>query len=495
MKKTTLYFLLTTLVCALQANPLHVKSSGSDDNDGSNWKNAVASISKALTLATSGDEIWVAQGCYKAATYSLTVANSGVDVYGGFVGNETERVTNPDPSLTVLSPLDSEKAKQILVTSNTLTSLTHWSGFTFTGCTTVAAKGGAISMDSNFKLTNSIICNNSSTADGGGVWMNKSAIMDRCIIADNSTTASGGGIRINGNDVGTTISNCLIYNNTSGNNGGGIGAANSCFKIVNCVIANNTLTNKGNGGGLGLGTNNGGIAEIINCTIVRNQSLRTTDACGGVYSSANGAAAPKLYNCIIWGNDAIVGAKNIGKFEDDATVSPVQNCAIEELIPVSSPYKHPTNVNLVAENTDKAGPNFVNPSATAGVAIEEYVTNWAVSDASPLIDKGNNTLLNAALYPLDILGHNRFLRTVDLGAYENQTANPVALTSVSASGCNLFVKGHTLHITALSAPVRIYSIVGKIVFEQNAELSYTQIDLPKGQYLVSSDGRVVKIII
>ena len=95
---------------------------------------------------------------------------------------------------------------------------------------------------------------------------------------------AGGGIY--GHGASTTISKCIIRNNTSQANGGGIAQLNG--KIKNCIIAGNTATNSG-----------GAVADcygdIINCTIVNN----TASQGGGVF-----ACGGFVRNSILWNNDA-----------------------------------------------------------------------------------------------------------------------------------------------------------------------------------------------
>ncbi|MDA0991895.1 MAG: hypothetical protein O3A51_14240, partial [Verrucomicrobia bacterium] len=76
--------------------------------DGSTWANAYSKLEAALSGSSSGDEIWVAAGTYyptngtdKTATFQMV---SGVDIYGGFAGTETDRSQrDPDTYKSILS--------------------------------------------------------------------------------------------------------------------------------------------------------------------------------------------------------------------------------------------------------------------------------------------------------------------------------------------------------------------------------------------------------
>lgn len=66
---------------------LYVKSNASGANNGTSWADAYTNLQSALSIVSSGDEIWVAAG-----TYSSITLKNGVSVYGGFAGTETLRM-------------------------------------------------------------------------------------------------------------------------------------------------------------------------------------------------------------------------------------------------------------------------------------------------------------------------------------------------------------------------------------------------------------------
>src|SRR5262249_37533837 len=77
------------------ANVIYVRASAGGANNGTNWADAYVSLQSALAAAQSGDEIWVAAAVYKPAapngprTTSFNMV-SGVAIYGGFAGTETQ---------------------------------------------------------------------------------------------------------------------------------------------------------------------------------------------------------------------------------------------------------------------------------------------------------------------------------------------------------------------------------------------------------------------
>jgi hypothetical protein len=154
-----------------------------------------ASIAEAIAVAEAGDEIWVAQGAY--STPSTLSWKSGVNVYGGFIGNETDKAQRSrDALLTVVTNSGSDA--RILAATAALGAPTTWSGFTFQN-----SSGGGVQMHANCTLDNCVVWNNTRNGIGAG------------IVADIGTAAIA-------NDI--VVQNCRIINNrnTGTQAGGGI---------------------------------------------------------------------------------------------------------------------------------------------------------------------------------------------------------------------------------------------------------------------------------
>lgn len=82
---------------ALQTDTIiYVNIQATGLNNGTSWQNAYTNLQSALSNANANSEIWVAQGIYKPtsdptnreASFSL---KNGLELYGGFVGTETQR--------------------------------------------------------------------------------------------------------------------------------------------------------------------------------------------------------------------------------------------------------------------------------------------------------------------------------------------------------------------------------------------------------------------
>ncbi|MCZ6654070.1 MAG: right-handed parallel beta-helix repeat-containing protein [Planctomycetota bacterium] len=146
---------------------------------------------------------------------------------------------------------------------------------------------------------------------GGGFYLCSSSPTIRdCIVRDNISATfgnpfiddgRGGGILVD-EDSSALIENCVISGNHSGRRGGGmfVGYENSSVTIRGSLIAGNSSAENFPGGGI---QNTFGSIIISNTTIVDNHN----DSFGGGIYNEGGEAF--LRNCILWDNDAIVGAQ------------------------------------------------------------------------------------------------------------------------------------------------------------------------------------------
>ena len=100
------------LVPKLPSDVLPVDAEATGNETGTTWKNAFTELQPALDSAEAGDEIWITQGTYvpseardpgdeRTATFEIP---AGVELYGGFTGNERERSErDPENNTTILS--------------------------------------------------------------------------------------------------------------------------------------------------------------------------------------------------------------------------------------------------------------------------------------------------------------------------------------------------------------------------------------------------------
>lgn len=333
MNRIKFLFILMAFAGFANATVYYVSTTGSG-SDGLSWATAYQSPSAALAgLPVAGDEVWVEQGTYTSAT---TLSwKTGINFYGGFVGNETLRSErNQDASLTILEGNNTNR----VLNAPAMASATVWDGFTIQKGLTSGGGAGAF-LQKNAILQNCIITNNVTSDFGGGGIFIQGATTDadsikviNCVIKNNINTKSGaakrggGGIYVKAGSYKAIIRGCTIENNTvdglanSGSdiNGGGVYLCDGT--IENSIIRNNTATNKNattqalslngkcQGGGVFIMPQTTTNSIIVrNCTISGNTA--NTSLGGGIsidplWTSAVIPANVNVYNCLITNNSA-----------------------------------------------------------------------------------------------------------------------------------------------------------------------------------------------
>lgn len=492
--------------------------------DGTSWDKAYSSITAALEAATSGDEIWVASDTY----IGQYIMKAGVNVYGGFDTSETSRDQRDFvKNRTILKNTNA----LILKNQSGLTEDASFDGFDIrdarnTGETTTA-NGGAAYLSAKMHLRNCRILNNISVkGTGGGIAMDAGATVENCIFAGNSSQSTGGAINMN---KGGVVKNCIFINNfTRGNSGGGIAASSSAdgavYPIIeNCLFAHNEAYN--NGGAI---WSQG--AYINNCTMVNNKSVRPIENQTG--STGNGGAVlldgitkdevllrkTEMYNCILWGNDAIKEDADkkqiyITRFVKDGEVNHykavIANCAIHGLDAIK---EYPLAVlalpSLIALDGTNSEIKFTTPNTTVGVMspfdgtsfgtsfdYSTYVADWSLNYGSVVANKGDNSKVQSTV---DLAGATRIAdAAVDLGAYETKGSVSIAndLADSSVPAFYISPDRNTLFLTAIdSVYVEIYSINGKLLIAKSYNGSVDISNLTSATYIVKTGSKVDKII-
>ncbi len=426
-----------------------VSPTGNDANNGKSWAGAVASIQVAVDYAGADNpkgQVFVKQGTYPV-TSSVNMVE-GVNVYGGFDGNETSLSERPilqygyrtDGGASEISAgATMANPYRVLDQPSAFSSTpTTWDGFVMSGGHIRGGSGaGGVWLYEGGTLSNSTIQNNQASsssggggARGGGIYMIGGTLNDcmvtgnraenggggvyliggalnRCIISDN-ICGDGGGVSIASN---STLHNCIIRNNKSSGTGGGVYCNSGDALLMNCLIHNNKSDQ--NGGGISVGTATG---NIVNCTITNNMA----GTYGGGASLNNGVL---LYNSIVWGNDDQdhTGSEQI---HDSGSPLSVAYCAIQ------GRYAGADNIYLEAANTGnetgKHYPFFANPTNFTGIASSTEQTDqlayadWSITYSSACKDAGDP--LTTGLLSADLAGNPRICNSiVDIGAYEFQT--------------------------------------------------------------------------
>ncbi len=238
----------------------YVRPGGAGSKNGSSWDNAEDKVGDAITAATDGTEVWVAQGVYQ----ERITLKSGVAVYGGFTPTDTYREQrNWSANQTVL---DGNQAGSVVTVPSGATSGTTIDGFTI---------------------------RNGSASYGAGIYSyysNASATIANNIIRANNSSYSGGGLYANGSTL-TIVGNVFVGNSAS--SGGGIYYSNSSGQVVK--LANNTIIGNAasDGGGIYLYYSSADLS-LSNNIIAFNTG-------GGIYKYSG---SPVFTKNDIYGNNA-----------------------------------------------------------------------------------------------------------------------------------------------------------------------------------------------
>jgi len=288
------------------------------------WATAATNIQDALDAADHGCTIWVTNGVYDTGgehfssdiTYNRVLIRKAVHLksvngpaHTFIVGREEDIQAKQNPYRGILI---TDEAYGAVISGFTITNghVTKYASMS-----PVDQVAGGVMMLAG-TLSNCVIRN----CDGSGVaFMPPIAsyygyIYD-CTVFDNSG-ASGGGIFVAGD---CTIERCRVVDNVAvldenGQNGRGGGITMLCISdqsggtaapvIRDCYISGNRAdTEHLNDGGGGVFWNGG---QLINCTIVNNESLGMGGGIFVEYSAAETNIAP-VVNCIIYHNDASEG--------------------------------------------------------------------------------------------------------------------------------------------------------------------------------------------
>lgn len=463
---------LVNLPLALNAqNNFYVKAphdlaTASTTADGLSWDNAI-SLQQALQKATAGSNIYVkgytteeANGkkeyCYTVPDTKGFVLPSGVRMYGGFEGNETE--INPDnldnPAKDKREYIDSDlsrmKYRSVLTADIDYDDVVSKTWLIYPQNTTRTDNAEHV-VTMNLAPTSAnpnsgnaptvlngffVMGGNASSSYGGGVYITDACTADnntgergydvsRCFFTDNYAK-QGGAVYVASNvnvkeNRRAYIRYNTIYNNVAGtrgadeNLGGGIWAEGKAA-ISNNVVFCNT---------------NGGMRLSKNTTVVNNTITRNTSAGIDLVDKTNDKAL-KVYNTLIWGNH---------RLNKISPAPELYNCAYYTLHGEDDPTGN-NNIVLQESNNsaDGATPNFKDP-ATSIIYDDNYGwkttaypnLSFALDYGSALIGKGDPSMYNANVWGDQAISANsRFgtddnetTKTIDIGAY--------AYSKVSAS--------------------------------------------------------------
>ena len=475
---------------ALAQNIVYVNNNASGNNDGTSWTDAYTSLTDALNNASSNSQIWVTAGEYKPDPTdrfaSFTWSVDSLELYGGFVGNET---SISQRSYSFKTTLSGEIGDLSTANDNSYTVVSGPKGnrtYTITH-----------SLMDGFKITRGNANRRSGGTEnlryGGGFLLDEyvaSMQFYNCEFRLNGAI-SGSAITLRSKtiDAEVRMTNCMIIQNMSMTapaiEARGFSSRSINLQLRNCLIAENEITDFYGNGTSGTAMYVGGqdgadcIVEFLNCTIANNfnsgtgvsNQIKSTI----MFYNKNGAEQTiiNMLNCIIWGNESdatIFGPNPTAGIPQPFTSIVTKGCILQDTLEV--PNRTMEDVRIIDPEFE-LGNN--NPHS------------FRIKETSPAREVGNMTNSNDWLPTLDIAGNPRVDGQLDIGCYEFQ--RKASIQSVERNILSVYPNPatNTLSIAAKNhtVQVKIYNTLGAEVLASSHTQNIDISKLPAGIYTVS----------
>lgn len=493
----TALFVCLFLSSAVAQSTVYVTPTGSGNQSGGSWSDALSGtqLQSRLASASAGTQFWIKGGSYspgvlRTATFQIP---SGVQVYGGFVGNENQLIQRQlsSPSSTTFTgetgdPNITGDNNAIVVTFNQVSADTRLDGVVITRSTDKGVQNrlsGSQDRTSSPTIANCRIENN----EGGGLD-NTATNGPKCIMTlincqfINNQSSFGGAISNRSGSVGQaslTVINCRFENNKATSSDGGAiyndsyEFGSSAISLQSCQFIGNQSA--ANGGAIRTSSSSGGGSITMTACLFRKNIASGNG--GAVYANADrySTASIQLTSCLLLANRATNGAAtynygNMGTSDVTMTNSTLVDnvattaggalyCQSEGAI---SGTNRTTNViptvknSIVRNNTAQNQPflYYAGSTSTANVTysdiqggftgtgnidvdplfVDSRANDYRLRSGSPAINAGDPASATATVSATDIGGHTRIVdNRIDMGASEWPTIT-VRFVTTSGSG-------------------------------------------------------------
>ncbi len=395
---------------------------------GTSWSDASGDLSTILNNASAGSQVWVASGIYYPVQCSACSeeqrdmpfeVSDSVEVYGGFVGNETNlNQRDWENNVTILSG-DIDQNGILDGNAGTILQFTRVSNMTILdGFSLVDGYAiNPLSGDGERENSGAAIYN-----QGGLDGSHSHPLISNCIFSNNTAAGFGGAICNNGSYGGNAnpiFENCIFLNNTSQQGGGAIynqaSFSGSALPIYsNCTFENNIAIDGSGGAIYNQGAENGDCnPSFLNCHFIGNS---TSDYGGGVYCHGRkGRSNPIFENCIFEANEANFGggSSNNGTTNGESNAI-YTDCIFENnhvLGDGGGVFNWGANEGLSNasffdcifrnNNSDFAGAglfnNGINGTANATVLNCQFISNVATTYGGAMYNHGKNGNASATI--------------------------------------------------------------------------------------------------
>ena len=262
---------------------------------------------------------------------------SGVSLYGGFAGNETQLdQRDPQANPTTLTGENTssypKRNSYHVVTAfgldgTSITAPMRLDGFIVTGGNADGAGADGMGGGIYTRLTHEYLTvanctfTHNAAGNGGGMhntWVSSPTITN-CTFIRNAAEYGGG--MHNDTNNSPTVTNCTFSRNNAADSGGGMYNHSSSPTVTDCTFSENTAQE---GGGMSIYSKSAGsnsYATITNCTFSRNT---VTGNGGGVY---NYHSKSTVTNCTFFQNTAYTGGGISNSYQSHSIVT---NCTFSE---------------------------------------------------------------------------------------------------------------------------------------------------------------------
>ncbi len=411
----------------------YVDAAATGSATGDSWVNAFTNLQDALHVATSGDEIWVAQGVYypdvggeqvdNDANASFTIP-AGVKLYGGFPsGGESEGVRDWRGHKTVLSgdieQDDTTDANHLVADANGISGNNSNHVVFLNGRIDTGAPITGTTVIDGFLITAGYAGSGERQPHGGGMYCLGSE-GGECSPALKNVTFRGnfaqefGGAMFNDGYQGVSspaLVNVTFSGNAAKSGGalynGGNDAGVSSPTLVNVTFSGNFAEEFG-GAMFNFGHSGASRPALVNVTLSGNAAKV---AGGAIYSQGDreGDTSPALKNVVLWQNSAPQGASIFNANADLAILNSIIEGGSDSIgsegASASAYTGNSENDPLFIEAVDPANA----PTASGDLRLQS---------GSPAIDLGDNSAVPLGV-ATDLGGNLRMVGgLVDSGAHE-----------------------------------------------------------------------------
>ena len=285
--------------------------------------------------------------------------------------------------------------------------------------------GGILSLSLSNYVSNCVISENASAYNGGGVCL---GFLNNCIVSNNIAVGNGGAASK------SKMNNCTVICNTSGGCGGGAfqSALNTC--TIDCNISSSsgggvfqsTLNNCIISGNKANGQGGGVFDSTLNNCIIANNAVTNSSRLGG------GAYGGRLINCLIYGNTSLsagggifngtllncIITRNIAaSYGGGSYGASLYNCISWDNISSLTAYSNYYSGTINCTCTAPLPSSGYENIVLNPLFVNPAQSNFHLQALSPCIDAGQyEEWMNDST---DLEGNSRIINGyVDMGAYE-----------------------------------------------------------------------------